>query len=318
MAKILITGACGLIGKKICSGLIKRDNQVIGTDVNTGSYNDGKKNYSFIQADARDRAVFEGLFKNEGFDVVIHCACTADNDLSDTITEEDMKRSAIYDDYIYNLAVSSGVKKFILISTSQVYEFPKTREPIRETDRLKIVSNYARLKRESEKKLAEALKTNNNMISAALRVAPIYTSDFSKNLLCKILDPDTGGLFVYYSGDYGFQFCCLHNLVEFVMCFVKHADDKTYMGIYNVADSNICSAREIIKYARARKKYGPVLQRNLGKDMMKLKLVKFKSKNDIKTNYRYIDMTTFFNNNVLDITRAKKLYNFKWNIDNTK
>ena len=318
MAKILITGACGLVGKKICSGLLKRENTVIGTDVHPDDYNEGKEGYRFVLAGPRDRAVFENLFKSENIEVVVHCACTADNDIGDNITEDDIKNSAIYDDYIYTLSVSSGVKQLILISTSQVYDFPKTREPIRETDKLKIVSNYARLKRAAEIKLAESIKNDNNIIGAALRVAPIYTSDFSDNLLSKILDADTGGLFVYYSGDYGFQFCCLHNLVEFIMCFVKYADDKKYTGFYNIADNDICSAREIIKYARERKTYGPVLQRNVGIDVVKSKLGKLKNRNDIKTNYRYNDMDTFFNNNVLDGTRAKKLCNFKWNIENTK
>lgn len=318
MSKILITGACGLIGKKICSGLLKRENEVIGTDSAPDDYNEGKEGYRFVKATGRDRAVFEELFKNEHFDVVVHCACTADNDLKETITEDDIKESAVYDDYIYTLAISSEVKQFILISTSQVYEFPKSREPIRETDKLKIVSNYAKLKREAEKKLADSVKNAQDIIAAALRVAPVYTSDFQDNLLSKIYDPESDKLFVYHSGDYGFQFCCLHNLVEFIMCFVKYADDKTYTGLYNVADNDICSAREIIQYARARKNYGPALQRNVSKDVMKGKLGKLTNRNDIKTNYRYNDMDTFFNNNVLDGTRSKKLCNFKWNIENTK
>ena len=318
MAKILVTGACGLIGKKICSGLLKRENEVTGTDLRPDEYNEGKEGYRFVKAGGRDRSVFEEMFRKEQFDVVVHCACTADNDLSDTITEDDIAESAIYDDYIYTLSVASEVKKFILISTRQVYDYPKSREPIRETDKLKILSNYAKLKREAEKKLADAVKGVQTIIAASLRVAPVYTSDFADNLLSRIYDPETGGLFVYHSGDYGFQFCCLHNLVEFIMCFVKYADDETYTGLYNIADTNICSAREIIKFARDRKTYGPVIQRNVNKDIMKAKLGKLTNRNDIKTNYRYNDMDTFFNNNVLDGTRAKKLCNFKWNIENTK
>lgn len=318
MAKILVTGACGLVGEKICSGLLKRENEVIGTDLRSSEYNEGKDNYRFVKATGRDRSVFEQLFKDEEIDMVVHCACTADNDLNGTITEDDISESAVYDDYIYTLSVSSGVKKLILISTSQVYDFPKTREPIRESDKLKLDSNYAKLKRASEIKLSEAVKNNQEIIAAALRVAPVYTSDFSDNLLAKIYDPETNGLFVYFSGDYGFQFCCLHNLVEFILCFCKYADDRTYTGLYNVADNDICSAREIIQYARERKTYGPALQRNLTKDLMKAKLGKITNRNDIKTNYRYNDLDTYMNNNVLDGTRAKKLCNFKWNISNTK
>jgi UDP-glucose 4-epimerase len=319
MAKILVTGACGLMGEKVCSGLLKRDNnEIIGTDTKSSTYNEGKERYTFVNAGPRDRAVFEDLFKKEKIDILVHCACTADNDLKDIITDNDVKESAIYDDYLYTLAVSSGIKKAILISTSQVYEFPKSREPIRETDRLKLDSNYAKLKRKAEEKFGEAIKANPEVIGAALRVAPIYTNDFSDNLLAKIYDPETDGLFVYYSGDYGFQFCCLHNLVEFIMCYVKYAEDRTYSGLYNIADNNICSAREIISYARARKTYGPAVQRNVGKDKMKNLIGRLTSKGDQKTNYRYNDMDTFFNNNVLDGTRAKKLCNFKWNIENTK
>ena len=319
MAKILVTGACGLIGEKICSGLLKRDNnEIIGTDTRSSEYNEGKERYRFVKAGSRDRAVFEDLFKTEKIDIVVHCAYTADNDLKDIITEEDIKESAIYDDYFYTLAASSDIKKFLLISTSQVYDFPKSREPIRETDKLKIDSNYAKLKRDAEKKFGDVIKKNPEIIGAALRVAPIYTSDFSDNLLARIYDPETDGLFVYFAGDYGFQFCCLHNLVEFIMCYVKYADDRTYCGIYNIADNHIYSAREIIQYARARKTYGPALQRNVGKDKVKSFIGRFTSKNDQKTNYRYNDMDTFFNNNVLDGTRAKKLCNFKWNIENTK
>lgn len=317
MGKILITGVSGLIGKTICASFLNSGHIVIGTDEKQDDCNGGK--YRFIKAGPMDRTVFESLFKKEKFDIVVHCACTADNDLGNVITERDMQKSSSYDDYIYSLAVSSGVEKFILISTSQVYEYPKTREPIRETDKLKLSSNYAKLKRDSELKLSEALaKVKNNMIAAALRVAPIYTSSFSDNLLSKIVDPDAGSLFVYYSGDYGFQFCCLHNLVEFILCFAQNADDKKYIGIYNIADNRIVSAREIIKYARARNTYGPVLQRNVGKDSIKDKIGKITNSNAGKTNYRYNDMSTFFNNNALDVTRAKKLCDFKWNIENTK
>jgi UDP-glucose 4-epimerase len=319
MAKILVTGACGLIGEKICSGLLKRDNnEIIGTDKEPSEYNEGKERYTFVKAGARDRAVFEELFKKEQIDILVHCACTADNDLTNIIKDEDVKESAAYDDYLYTLAVSSGVKKALLVSTSQVYEFPKSREPIRETDKLKIDSNYAKLKREAEKKFGDVIKTNPEVIGAALRVAPVYTSDFTDNLLAKIYDPENDSLYVYYSGDYGFHFCCLHNLVEFIMCYIKYAEDRTYSGLYNIADTHICSARDIISFARARKTYGAAVQRNVNKDKFKNMLGKFTSKNDQKTNYRYNDMETFFNNNVLDGTRARKLINFKWNLENTK
>ncbi len=317
--KVLVTGACGFIGEKICSGLLKRNYVVIGTDFKSSDYNISKPGYSFIKADHTDRSIFEQIFQKEKIDTVVHCACTADNDLDVTITDEDIKHSAAYDDFLYLIAQASGVKQFILLSTSQVYDFPKSREPIRENDKIKIVTNYAKLKSESEKKLSSIVTKDTEMVVASLRVAPVYSSDYTVNLINKILDPDTNSLYVYHTGDYGFQFCCIHNLVEFILCYVRLAGDSKYTGLFNVSDTDIVSAREIIKFARNRNTYGPALQRNLSKDVLKAKINKITNKNEQKTNYRFNDLDTFFNNNVLDGTRAKMVCtNFKWNIENTK
>ena len=50
MKTVLVTGACGLIGQHICSGLLKKGNSVIAVDKEEGHYNDNKDNYRFIQA----------------------------------------------------------------------------------------------------------------------------------------------------------------------------------------------------------------------------------------------------------------------------
>ncbi|MBP1565543.1 MAG: NAD(P)-dependent oxidoreductase [Oscillospiraceae bacterium] len=318
MNKVLVTGACGLIGEHICSGLLERGNIVVALDSKSSQYNENKENYRFEKADYADKAIFERIFRQEKIDAVIHVACTVDNDLSNIVTSEDMKKSQMYDDFLYSMALESGVGKFILIGTSQVYEFPKSREPIRETDKVKIDSNYAKLKYDSERRLATVINGKTSMISAALRVAPVYTNDYSENLLSKIIDPDTKSLFIYHNGEYGFHFCCLHNLVEFILCFLKVAESTKYTGIYNICDEHTISVREIIKYARERNTFGPVLQRKVNMDLLKNKLGKITNRNEAKTNYRYIDLETFFNNNILDGTKAKKVCNFKWNIDNTK
>ncbi len=318
MKKVLVTGACGLIGEKICSGLLKSGIFVVALDVNSSEYNFGKNNYRFEKADYRDKGIFERIFRQERIDAVIHAACTVDNDFGNIVTAEDVKKSQMYDEFIYSMAYESGVKNIMMISTSQIYDFPKSREPIRETDSVKLDSNYARLKYDSERKLSSVIAGKKDVVAAALRVAPIYTDVYSDNLLSKIIDSDTNSLFIYQNGDYAFQFCCLYNLVEFILCYLKVAQDAKYTGIYNICDANLISAREIIRYARARNTFGPVLQRKPNMDLLKNKLGKLKNRNEAKTNYRYNDIDNFFNNNMLDTTKAKKVCNLKWNIDNTK
>ena len=50
------------------------------------------------------------------------------------------------DKFIYRYAMTDSVKKVIMLSTDQVYQFPKTREPIREDSDLKPITNYAVMK----------------------------------------------------------------------------------------------------------------------------------------------------------------------------
>lgn len=317
MKTVLVTGACGLIGQHICSGLLKKGNSVIAVDKEEGHYNDNKDNYRFIQAAPTDKSIFEDIFANNKIDSVVHAACTVDNDFGHIITENEMAISAECDKFLYELAFDSGISQFILLSTYQVYDFPKTREPIREEDLLKPNTNYAVMKYNSEKAFAEEVHRHSEVICSILRFAPVYTRNYYDNLLSRITDPKTGGSFVYGTGQYGFQFCCVHNLVDFILCFIKTADDSSFTGVYNVSDKLLITAANIITFMRTNHRLGAVLQRNQNIDTITSIFKKFAKKEE-KTNYRYLDISTIMNNNMLDTSKATKLTTFRWNIENTK
>lgn len=317
MKTVLVTGGCGLIGQHICSGLLKKGNTVIAVDTQECNYNTGKHNYSFIEASITDKNKYAEIFENNKIDIVVHAACIVDNDLGPIVTDKEVNDSKQCDKFIYRYAMTEGVEKFILLSTDQVYEFPKTREPIREDDDLKPTTNYAVMKHESEKALVGEMKHHKEVMCCILRFSPVYTLNFTDNLTAKITDPKDGTKFVYGTGQYGFQFCCVHNLVDFILCFVKNADDMTYAGVYNVSDKLLITASDIIAFMREHHRLGPVVQRKPGKDTISKLLKKFSNKEE-KTNYRYLDLNTIEYNNMLDNNKASKLLSFRWDIHNTK
>lgn len=320
MKKVLVTGGCGLIGQHICSGLLKKGFEVIAADKEEGMYNAGKLYYTFVQCEATDKNAYAQIFEDYDIEIVIHAACTVDNDLGHIIEEKQMSDSRQCDKFIYRYAMTTdSVKKFILISTDRVYEFPKTREPIREDADIKIISNYAMMKYESEKALISEMQHHRDVMVCIARVSPVYTFNFIDNLVAKITDPKDGSKFVYGKGQYGFQFCCVHNLVDFILCFVKNAEDMQYAGIYNVCDKLLTSAADIISFMRENHSLGTVLQKSgsSGGALTKIKGI-FGGNKEEKTNYRYLDMSKVENNNMLDNTKAKKLTNFRWDIHNTK
>ena len=214
--------------------------------------------------------------------------------------------------------MSENVKKVILLSTDQVYQFPKTREPIREDSDLKPVTNYARMKYSSEKAFISELQHHKtDAIGCIVRFAPVYTKNFTDNLTAKITDPKDGTNFVFGEGQYGFQMCCVHNLVDFILCYLKNAEDKSSEGFYNVSDKLLISASDIITFMRENHRLGAVIQRQPVGAIGKIKGL-FAGNKEERSNYRFLDFGKLENNNMLDNTRASKFASFRWDIHNTK
>lgn len=317
MRKVLVTGGCGLMGDHICSGFLKKGCEVIAVDRKPSDYNMQKENFMFIEAKPTDKGKYADIFEKHKIDTIIHAACTADNDLGGMIGDAEMEEAKQCDSFIYRFAIAHDVKQFILISTTQVYQIPKTREPLREDDYVKPQTNYAKLKYNSENSMAGDIGRAKGIMCAIVRVAPIYTKSFSANLEAKITDPKDNTKFVYRTGEYGFHCCCLHNLVDFLLSFIRAAEDNSYNGIYNMADKNLVMASEIIAYMKENHRIGVVLQRN--PPNTNLATIKGLIGNkDMKVNYRFLDFTRILNNNMFDTSKASKFCSFRWTIANTK
>lgn len=317
MKTALVTGGCGLIGQHICSGLLKKGFAVIAVDAEEGMYNAGKLHYAFIQCKSTDKNTYAEIFEKNEINILIHAANTVDNDLGPMVTDQQVNESKQCDKFIYRYAMTTeSIEKIVLVSTDKVYEFPKTREPIREDADIKITSNYAVMKYESEKALISEMKHHKDVLVAIARVSPVYSFNFVDNLLSKITDPKDGKSFVSGKGQYGFQFCCVHNLVDFILCFVKNAEDMQFAGTYNVCDKLLTTAADIISFMRENHTLGTVTQRSGGGALSKIKGI-FGNKEE-KVNYRYLDISKLENNNMLDNTKAMKLCNFRWDLHNTK
>lgn len=319
MKNVLVTGACGRIGNHICSGLLKKEYNVIGMDVEPSEYNLAKENFKFISCKESITDTLKHIFENYKIDTVVHSACTADNDMGPIFTDQQAKISTEYDRNLFHMAVEVEVSQFILVSTSQVYQKVKTREPLREVDSdIKPITNYGKMKLQSEKNLIAESKRSKDMAIAIARVPQVYSLDFYDNLISKIRDPKDNSYFIYRQGDYGFQMCCIHNLVEFILCYINQADDKSYSDIFNVCDPLLTSASDIINFMKNNYRIGVVLQRQEPKENPLTKLRSKIVSNEEKTNYRYLDLDTVLSNIMLDNRKANKICPFRWNINNTK
>lgn len=309
MPTVLITGANGFIGKKCIRSLLRKNVRIYATDSTYCENADQDPNFTYIQCEITDKDAITGILESNKIDSLIHLANSVDNDFDSYVTDVELKRAKITDKYIYEAAVKCDVKNILLLSTTQVYGTPKGREPIRESSPTKGSSNYVDLKLLSEKMLEKAVKKSDT-VPVIARVAPIYTSEYTQNLRDKVYDAKEDVAFIYNDGLYGFSFCCVYNLTDFIRGIVAIPTGR-YEGVYNVCDNDVITAKQILDFEREHHRVGAVVQRSPGTG------ISF-NKAKAKTDYRYFDPATTFNNWRLDNTRAKRIAPLKWNLGNTK
>ena len=315
MATILVTGGCGLLGDHICSGLLKKGNTVIAADTKQSDYNTGKEHFIYREAGANDQNAYGDIFDEFQIDYVVHLACTVDNDFSPIVEKPQMEMSAACDKFLYKLALGKEIKKFILLSYTQVYKTPDSREPVREDDPLKPVSNYGKLKLAAESAFANDVRKSKSMIACVMRIPAVYSLNFADHLVSRITDPKDKTIFVFRTGEYGYHMCCIHNISDFIIGFLRQADSLSYTGIYNVADRSLVMASEIITFMKENHRLGPVLQKSSFAVGLKAKVF---GDPEQKTNYRFLDVQTIDKNFMFDTTKASRICPFRWNIKNTK
>ncbi len=313
MKTIMVTGAAGMIGKAVVEVLLQKGFTVIGTDNAPAPYDNDK--FTYVQCDITDKEQITGIFGKNKVDVLVHLACTADNDFGAVFSSAEEKKSSAVDKFLYKAAEAAKVGDIMMISTHQIYAPQKTREPIRETMEEKPQSIYAKLKYDSEKALTNALKKSTAK-GIIMRVCPIYTKDFVDNLKSKVYDEKEGCGYVYGYGDYGYTFTCLYNIADFIYGILTCSEGITYKGVYNVCDTKPIAAKDIVEFLRNEHKIGAVLSRDYGSAAIKGTVI-FGSKAQ-KTEYRYNDISTACSNISYDNTKAQRISTFRWKLSNTK
>jgi dTDP-glucose 4,6-dehydratase len=126
--KILVTGGAGFIGSNFIKHVLQNNPryQVINLDKLTYAGNlenlkevKGKKNYKFVQGDIRDEKLVRRLFKQS--DIVVNFAAETHVDRSISNPKDFIETSVLGTFNLLQAALDSNVKKFIQISTDEVF-----------------------------------------------------------------------------------------------------------------------------------------------------------------------------------------------------
>lgn len=128
--KVLVTGGAGFIGGNFVQYMVNKypSYHIVNLDLLTYAGDlskhkdiENKTYYSFVQLDIVDREAVMSLFEKEQFDYVVHFA--AESHVDRSITEPDifMRTNVGGTQVLLDAAKAISVKKFVHISTDEVY-----------------------------------------------------------------------------------------------------------------------------------------------------------------------------------------------------
>ena len=128
--KVLVTGGAGFIGGNFVQHMVSEypDYQIFNLDLLTYAGDlmkhkeiENADNYKFVKMDIADREAVMKLFETEKFDYVVHFAAESHVDRSITHPEIFVKTNVMGTQALLDAAKAIGIKKFVHVSTDEVY-----------------------------------------------------------------------------------------------------------------------------------------------------------------------------------------------------
>lgn len=128
--KLLVTGGAGFIGSNFVRYMVNKypEYQIVNLDLLTYAGNlenlkdiEDKPNYKFVKGDLADRDFINELFETEKFDYVLNFAAESHVDRSITNPDIFVRTNIQGTQVLLDASKNIGVKKYLQVSTDEVY-----------------------------------------------------------------------------------------------------------------------------------------------------------------------------------------------------
>lgn len=156
--RILVTGGLGFIGSNFIRQILEEhpEDSIVNLDKVTYAGNPenlkdiaGDPRYAFVRGDICDPEVVDAIFREHPIDVVVHFAAESHVDRSIEDASVFVRTNVLGTHVLLEAALSRGVKRFIHVSTDEVYGSIRSGS-FRETDNLNPSSPYSASKAASD------------------------------------------------------------------------------------------------------------------------------------------------------------------------
>ncbi len=243
---VLVTGASGFIGKKICQNL-SQDFKIVAFDKKY-QHDNSVANIQEI-GDIQDSNLLVDICKKYSPDIVIHCAGIAHQQINSKTSLEEY--DAINHRAVISLAINASKVNpnihFIFLSSISVYGEGYTKYPVIEENPCNPTTPYAKSKLDAERNLNKLYENKVLKRLDLLRLAPVFDLKWSLNLEKRVLAPSRLCYIRYGSGNQKMSALSLNNLVYFVKHLTQNAKLSFFCNTYNVTDEMPYTFNQIIK-----------------------------------------------------------------------
>lgn len=319
MKRIVITGVNGIIGSELKKRFIEKGYYIIGIDrtEHQRKEEDGGQ-FEYVKLDITDQDKVGQFFSDLRFDHLIHCAALVHKNSPDLSFDNFMRinyegTKNIFDSIVENKS-NSGFRGAIFFSTIEVYGGEGRDEVISEGDECQPITFYGKSKLAAEKYLLK-LNKEYKLPIVILRLAPVYSKDFLRNVKRRVL---IGGDKFFYrvgDGEQRISLCSRNNVVDVAEACIE--GKVPFREALNIADDEIYSFNDLLNYFR--ELVGNHITVKIPKFIVYLGIkmisIIFSGRKERLLSIYY----KLTKDNVYAIEKAKKLfkYNPKWNFENT-
>jgi dTDP-glucose 4,6-dehydratase len=169
MRRWLVTGGCGFIGSHFVRQALRQDSGLALCNVDALTYAGRRDNvadcaadprYQFVQANVADPAAVEAAFAGFRPEVVVHLAAESHVDRSIAAAEVFARTNVVGTQVLLDAARRHGVRRFVQVSTDEVYGSQGPRGRVNEDAPLGPNSPYAASKAAADLLVRAAIQTH--------------------------------------------------------------------------------------------------------------------------------------------------------------
>ena len=191
--RVLVTGASGFIGSRVCTHLEKSGHEVIRVSraIRSTSQSTRRNEYNL---DIANPDTFENIEHAGGIDAIVHCAGLAHR-FGKTSREDFLRVNVKGARNVAEFAVRNGIGRFVHLSSVLVYGTPMSNRPVSEAQRPDPKDHYAWSKFAGEMAVAEACESTHIKL-AILRPVPVI-GEGSQGNVARLIDAIDRGRFLW-------------------------------------------------------------------------------------------------------------------------